>query len=226
VRVFVDKNAINGDSIIIGEKDCHHIWRVMRMKQGDRIVVCGDGMEYDCELIGDNEARILDERVSSEESEMQVVLFQGVPKQSKMDGIVQQCTELGVSEICPIITKFGEGQVGNKLDRWNKIAEESAKQCGRGRIPRVTEALDFAEACKRIGEFDWAIIPYEKAGVTDIIGNIEGKQGCIFIGSEGGFSESEVELAVLYGARIVTLGERILRTQTAGAAVLAKIFIK
>lgn len=226
MRIFVDKNAINGDSIIMGEKDCHHVWRVMRMKKGDRVVICdGEGMDYECELVEKNLARIIDERVSLGEPEVYITLFQGIPKQSKMEGIVQQCTELGISEICPITTQNGIGEMGNKLERWNKIAMESAKQCGRGRIPRVSDELAFSDACKKIPEYDWAIMAYEKAKEAEIIGEITGKKGCIFIGSEGGFSELEVALAVSHGARVVTLGNRILRTQTAGAAILAKLLI-
>ena len=162
-----------------------------------------------------------------------VTLFQGLPKSDKMDLIVQKCVELGVDRIVPVSTKRAVVKLDAKkeqtrLKRWNTISESAAKQSGRGVIPEVSGVMSFEKALEEAKKLDVLLIPYERAEhmveTRRVMGEIRpGQSVGIFIGPEGGFEESEVEEAVAAGARAITLGRRILRTETAGLAVMAML---
>ena len=167
---------------------------------------------------------------------VKLYLFQGLPKADKMEFIIQKAVELGVYEIIPVrtnrvIVKLDEKKEAKKIARWQQIAEGGAKQSGRGRIPEVKPVMALSEALTYAKNLEGVLIPYEKAegiGKTrEIIGGLKGKKSVgIFIGPEGGFDEKEVEAAMEAGALPVTLGKRILRTETAGLAMLSVLMFE
>ncbi len=210
---------------ICGE-DAGHITRVLRMSVGERLELCdGAGFDYDAEIVEIQKdcvtATLLNKSPSQSEPKTEFVLFQGLSKGDRMETVIQKAVELGVSEIVPVEMKRSVAK-GDKNDRWQKIATAAAKQSGRGRIPQVSSLLYSKDVIKRIPEFDLFLLPYEGGGapLKDLLLKTPKRVG-IWIGPEGGFDESEV--AAASGAEIVTLGKRILRTETAGPAVLAAL---
>ena len=218
--------------------DVNHIKNVLRMKPGDQVMVSdGEDMQYLCALESFTDGlvwfEIVDTWKENRELPSKLYLFQGLPKSDKMELIIQKATELGVHEVVPVVTgrtvvRLDEKKAQKKTARWNAIAESAAKQSGRSRIPQVREVMAFSEALAFAGELDVLLIPYEKAeGMESTRQAIEGirpgQSVGIFIGPEGGFEEAEVEQAMECGAAPVTLGRRILRTETAGFVVLSML---
>ena len=216
----------------------NHIRNVLRMRADEEVLIAdGQGAEYRCKLIELNEnevrAQILWKLDGNAELASAITLFQGLPKSDKMDLIVQKCVELGVDRIVPVSTKRAVVKLDAKkeetrLKRWNTISESAAKQSGRGVIPEVSGVMSFEKALEEAKKLEVLLIPYERAEhmaeTRRVMGEIRpGQSVGIFIGPEGGFEESEVEEAVAAGAKAITLGRRILRTETAGLAVLAML---
>ena len=237
-RFFIQHSQIQGSRLYVEGPDVNHIKNVLRMKRGDQVMVSdGEGMQYLCALESFADGlvwfEIVDTWKENRELSSKLYLFQGLPKSDKMELIIQKATELGVYEVVPVVTgrtvvRLDEKKAQKKTARWNAIAESAAKQSGRSRIPRVREAMTFSEALASAGELDVLLIPYEKAegmeATRQVIEGIRpGQSVGIFIGPEGGFEESEVEQAVALGAAPVTLGRRILRTETAGFVVLSML---
>ena len=235
-RFFVEPEQVSGNKIIIEGSDVNHITKVLRMKIGEELMVCdGTGLDYFCTIAKlDSDAVFCDvcnKWESYSELPVKVTLFQGLPKADKMELIIQKTVELGVCEIVPVamqrsIAKLDDKKAGRKIERWQSISESAAKQAGRGIIPKVTEPMNFAEALEYAKEMDSIIVPYENAkGISYTKEVIREAKACtrlaIFIGPEGGFADSEIERAKEAGAKLVTLGNRILRTETAGMATLA-----
>jgi len=236
-RFFVKPENILSDSIIIDGDDVKHIKNVLRLRCNDIITLC-DGMgtdfiarieKFESNLIY---ADIIDRRNNTTEPPIEVVLFQGIPKSDKMDLIVQKSVELGVTRIVPVITDRTvvilrtEKDKESKASRWQRIAMEAAKQSNRGIIPIVDLPLDFNRALEFSRKMQLGIIPYEKENVKSLRGVLKeynAKSIAVFIGPEGGFSQNEVDEAVSAGMISVTLGPRILRTETAGIAVLSAV---
>lgn len=233
---FVNPEQIEHDKILVEGSDVNHMKNVLRMRPGEQMEINdGNGTSYLCELEGyeAEKARlqILEFRKADVELPSKLYLFQGLPKSDKMELIIQKSVELGVYEVIPMATKrtivkLDEKKSAKKTVRWNMIAEGGAKQSGRSRIPEVREVMTYADALKYAEELDVVLIPYEKAEgmqkTRQIISRIEpGQSVGVFIGPEGGFEESEVELAAEHGAMPITLGRRILRTETAGIAALS-----
>ena len=228
---------INDKTVTITGGDVNHIKNVLRMKVGEEIAVSNgqDGKEYRCgiaEFAEDSvrcELRFVKE--DGVELPVQVVLFQGLPKGDKMELIIQKAVELGVWEIVPMaakrcVVKLDDRKAASKVSRWQSIAEAAAKQSKRGIIPKVSSVVDFARAVEMAREMDVRLIPYELAegmGHTrEMLDRIQpGQRVAIFIGPEGGFEESEIDRAAREGVEPITLGRRILRTETAGMTVLA-----
>ena len=221
-----------GETVVITGGDAAHISRVLRMKRGDLAIVCdGNGTDLLCRITetADNAVTldILDRRASVGEPDVSVRLFQCVPKADKMDFIVQKAVELGAAEIVPVISKRCVSRpdaksAAKKRERWQRIAEEAAKQCGRGKIPAVGEMIGFADAVGAHSEGDCGIIFYECGGkrLGEIIGeNVRALD--VYIGSEGGFEKYEIDAAEAAGIVPATLGTRILRCETAPVAALA-----
>lgn len=222
---FVDKEAFLKDPILIDGEEANHIVKVLRMNVGENVTIFdGEGNCAEC-TIGKIEGKSVIAEVkrryeSETEPKLKVTLFQGIPKNPKMDLIIQKATELGVTRIVPVNTKRIVAKIDkeSKMERLRRIAFEAAKQCGRAYIPKVEDPVSFEKALEMMGECDAAIIPYEceKDGKIGDALPKEAKTLGIMIGPEGGFEEYEVEAAEKIGAKRVTLGKRILRTETAG----------
>ncbi|MGN0594068.1 MAG: 16S rRNA (uracil(1498)-N(3))-methyltransferase [Hominimerdicola sp.] len=232
-RFFTDKNNIGQNTINIIGQDAFHIGRSLRMRLHDEITVCCEGEEYQCEIltISDSmvECKILSHKPSENEPNIKLTLFQAVPKSDKLDFIVQKAVELGAAEICPVLTsrcvsRPDKKSCAKKLDRLNKIALEAAKQSGRGIIPTVTEIISFDECVKRMSKFDFPLMCYEKGGKQLAeTGLKDNSTVAVFIGSEGGFSPEEAEIAVNSGIIPIGLGNRILRCETAPISAISII---
>ena len=233
----MEEGQICGDRIVITGEDVNHIKNVLRMKIGEEIAVSNgvDGREYRCEV-----AQLLSDEVvcklrfikeNDVELPAQVYLFQGLPKADKMELIIQKAVELGVYSVIPVATrrsivKLDDKKAAAKQNRWQGIAEAAAKQSKRKIIPKIEKVMSFAEALEIAKELEVRLIPYELAEdmshTKEIIERIrEGQKIAIFIGPEGGFDETEIALASEVGVEPITLGKRILRTETAGMTVLA-----
>lgn len=241
-RFFVDIDGRDvGTDINITGGDVNHIKNVLRLRIGEHVVVSdGRGRDYTCRIaqIGTDVVicNIEDINDNFAELSVEVTLFQGYPKSDKMDLIVQKMVELGVHRIVPVFTartivKLDQKKAAKKTDRYRTIAESAAKQSGRGIIPEVAEPVSFAEALELAKELDMNIIPYEEAEGMEqarkIISGIRGHRSLgVFIGPEGGFAREEVEQAQAIGAECITLGHRILRTETAGLAVMSIIMFQ
>ena len=232
---FVPEGPDEAGQIHITGSDVHHIRSVLRMKPGEQVVISdGSDKDYYCEITelnpGEITVQVLKETEAAE-LPARLILYQGLPKGEKMELIIQKAVELGVYEIVPVATK----RVVVKLDakkeekkrlRWQSIAESAAKQAGRALIPQVAPCMNFDKALRMCNGLDAALIPYEKAEgmqhARDQVRALHGKHSIgIFIGPEGGFEESEIEAARGAGAVPITLGHRILRTETAGLTMLS-----
>ncbi|WZL74626.1 16S rRNA (uracil(1498)-N(3))-methyltransferase [Clostridiaceae bacterium 35-E11] len=238
-RFFVDKNNVLEDEgmiLINNQDDVKHITKVLRLTEKERVEVCdGDRYDYIGEIISATKTevrvRIIEKYSSKTEANICITLYQGLPKSAKMDIIVQKCTELGVNQIVPLMTQRTVVQLKDKkseekkLERWQKIADEAAKQCKRGILPNISAPITFQQMLKHMSEYDLIVIPYEKEeaiGLKSIIRKNDAfKKVAIIIGPEGGFEEDEVMAAKDAGAVPLTLGPRILRTETAGFVTLS-----
>ena len=236
-RFFVDVDGRDiGTDISITGGDVNHIKNVLRLKVGQEITVSnGRGRDYTCSIseLGRDEVLCHVEDVNDNFAELpvEVTLFQGYPKSDKMDLIVQKMVELGVCRIVPVFTartivKLDAKKAAKKVQRWNEIAKSAAKQSKRGMIPEVKSVMSFKEAVEYGKSMDMLLIPYEDAeGIVhsrQVVESVKGKKSLgIYIGPEGGFPEEEVSLAMEAGAEPITLGHRILRTETAGMTLLS-----
>lgn len=240
-RFYVENFNGTGNTVDITGGDVNHIKNVLRLKNGDEIIVGdGSGNDYTCRIESMEKDRvtavICDVTRNAAELETKIILFQGMPKSDKLEFIIQKAVELGVYEIVPVITKrtivkIEKNKEEKKLERYNAIAASAAKQSGRGVIPRIMPFMSFPEALSYAKGFDMSIIPYENAKdmeyARNVIQDIKGKKTLgIFIGPEGGFAEEEVGDAVSMGAKCISLGGRILRTETAGLAALSIIMFE
>ena len=240
-QFFVEPEQINTNdkSVIITGSDVNHIKNVLRMKVGEELSVSNgqDGCEYRCGIVGiDTDSIRCELRFIKEdgvELPVKVTLFQGLPKSDKMETIIQKAVELGAYEIVPVetkrcVVKLDEKKAKAKTVRWRNIAEAAAKQSKRGIIPNVEPPMSFSDALKYASDMEIRLIPYELAQDMEhtrkILSNIRsGQRIALFIGPEGGFETDEIAKAKEAGFHAVTLGKRILRTETAGMTVLAWI---
>ena len=240
-RFYVNQNQITDPAIRITGPDVNHIKNVLRMKQGEEIIICnGQGKDCYCiiDRVSEDEIIASVQTVKATESELgtRITLFQGLPKSDKMELIIQKAVELGVYEIVPVMTKRvivkldDKKKEAKKLERWQAIAEGAAKQSGRGIIPIVKPVQTYAQAIDYAITFDKNMIPYENANgmqhTREIMNGLsKHKTVGVFIGPEGGFEEAEIDRAKQAGIDPITLGKRILRTETAGLAVLAMMVL-
>lgn len=233
-KFFVKKEQIGERQITLLEEDAKHLATVLRSKEGEEILVCdGEGMDYVCALadISPKEvvADILEKHPCEVEPEVKITLYQGLPKADKMEWIIQKTVELGVDRIVAVATTHSvvklDKKEGKKIERWQKIAEAAAKQSGRGKIPEIGEkVLSFSQALAEAKTMDGVIIPYEKekeGGLRGFVKGFSGKSIGVFIGPEGGFAEEEIKKAIEAEVVPVTLGKRILRTETAGMVTVS-----
>ncbi|MCI8631534.1 MAG: 16S rRNA (uracil(1498)-N(3))-methyltransferase [Firmicutes bacterium] len=243
-RLFVDPEMIEDGIVNITDAgDVHHITRVLRLREGDTVDVSDKTeYEYECKIILSAadivRAEIVEKKKFSREPSIKVTLFQGIPKSGKMESIVQKCVELGIYEIVPLWTErtvvTDKGNFGKKIDRWQKIADEAVKQCRRGIIPHIEEDVKLTELCSHkpgslcLTDYDLVLLAYEgeeNLSIKDCLSGLSENPVdiAIIIGPEGGFSDAEVRMLTNEGAHSVTLGKTILRTETAGPAMLAMI---
>ncbi|MCI7812501.1 MAG: 16S rRNA (uracil(1498)-N(3))-methyltransferase [Lachnospiraceae bacterium] len=236
---FVDPDQIGEKEIQITGKDVNHIKNVLRMQPGEEICINSgqDNREYRCEIASLSEEEICAKIMWVEEVGMElpnkIYLFQGLPKSDKMEWIIQKAVELGVYEIVPVATKRAVVKLDvkkeqNKRKRWQGISESAAKQSKRTMIPQIHPVLTFEQAVEYARNLDVKLIPYELAEgmkkTRELFTGIgPGQSVAVFIGPEGGFDEQEVAFAMQCGVIPVTLGKRILRTETAGMAVLSML---
>ncbi len=230
-RFFSDNIDPDSDTIVIDSEDAKHITSVLRMKKGDKAIICDKNCtDYLCELEnGDKnyaEFRIIESKSNSAEPDIEITLFQAVPKNDKLDFIVQKATELGATRIVPFISKRcvskpDSKSAEKKVQRLQRICYEASKQCGRGIIPEVMPFTDFKSAVNSIDNDTTALIFYECGGEKIKNIDLSKKKIAIFIGSEGGFEKEEVDFAISKGFISAYLGERILRCETAPIAALA-----
>ena len=238
-QFFVEPHQIQGNRVLIEGGDVNHIKNVLRMKVGEEIAVSNgqDGKEYRCGILELGEECIVCElrfvKEDGVELSSQVYLFQGLPKADKMEMIIQKCVELGVYAVVPVATKrcvvkLDDKKSKSKIARWQGIAEAAAKQSKRRIVPEIMDVMSFRQALQFVSDFEVKIIPYELAEnmekTKEIIQNIKpGQKIAVFIGPEGGFEEAEIETAMENGIKPITLGKRILRTETAGFTILSWI---
>ena len=238
---FVSPEQVREEKIYVEGSDVNHMKNVLRMKLHEKAEISdGESRTYLCEVEAYEEdvaiLHILEEMEVDTEPASKLYLFQGLPKSDKMELIVQKAVELGVYQVIPVamkrsVVRLDDKKAAKKADRWNSIAESAAKQAGRSRIPEVTMPLSYNEALKMAEELDVTLLPYELAGgmevTREVIRQIKSGQSVgIFIGPEGGFEPEEVDAAVSMGAKVITLGRRILRTETAGFATLAVLMFE
>lgn len=233
---FIAAEQISSDRITITGNDVNHIKNVLRMKEGQQVLISnGSDKDYLCVI-----TKILAEQIETEiisideegtELPAKLYLFQGLPKSDKMELIIQKAVELGVYQVIPVATKrtvvkLDAKKEETKLKRWNAIAESAAKQSKRMIVPEVTQVMTLKEAFEYAALFDCNLIPFEHAkgmsGTKEEIGRLKaGMEIGIFIGPEGGFDDSEISLALEKHVVPITLGKRILRTETAGLTTLS-----
>jgi 16S rRNA (uracil1498-N3)-methyltransferase len=235
-KFFVEPENIQGDNIFIYGEDVNHITKVLRLGPNNIIIVCdGNGKDYKVSIQEINKkeikTKVLESSYSLSESPIRVALYQGIPKAGKMEYIIQKTTELGIDRIVPVTTRRTVVKIEDKkseqkkVQRWQKVAYEAAKQSNRGRVPHVAYPISYEEALKQLSLMDINLMPYEKEKTNHLKNVLKADMKAqsigILIGPEGGFSDEEVQMSKDENLNIVTLGPRILRTETAGAAVLA-----
>lgn len=229
-RFFVDKKNINveNNTCIIEGEDVKHISKVLRCRIGEELEVCdNDNNEYICEITDIDKSQVnlnIVEKVDIQrESDLKIKVYQGLPKGPKMEMILQKLTEVGVDEIILVqtkrtVVKVDDKKEDKKIERWERIIYEAAKQSKRGKIPTLRGVLSFKEALADMKENDFNVAPYENERTKSIKQAIKGvdiNNIGIFVGPEGGFEETEIEAIEEIGGQSVSLGPRILRTETA-----------
>lgn len=232
---YIKEEQMENDKIVIKGEDVRHIKNVLRYKIGDLIDICDDkGTQYSGRILEYKENEVLveieDVFNTNKEPDFNITLYQGLPKGDKMELIIQKCTELGISEIVPtytdrVIVKLDGTAAQKKVERWNKIAKEASKQCGRQKVPKVNEIFNLKNIIEIIPKYDIVLVAYEAETnnkIKQVLTNRkkDWKDIAIVVGPEGGFSEKDMDLLVGENVQRVTLGPRILRTETAGFVTL------
>lgn len=226
---FVESNNRHGDFYLINGSDFNHIKNVLRMCKGDTFLVSEGGKSSLCEIEGFEAdcviARIIEENFQDTSLPVKIYLFQGLPKSDKMELIIQKAVELGAEGIIPVemnrcVVKLDEKKKKSKVSRWQLISESAAKQSKRTVIPKINDVLTYKQAIEKASKMDLFLVPYEnKNGMNatkEALSKIKsGDSVGIFIGPEGGFEDSEIEAAINAGGKTISLGKRILRTETA-----------
>jgi RNA methyltransferase, rsmE family len=237
---FVEEEQVNGENAYISGSDVNHIVNVLRMKIGEELLISVKGdWDYLCKIEEIENDRVnlkLLESMEQRELPIKLTLLQGIPKSDKIEMIIQKATELGVSEIIPVktnrvVVKIDEKKTQAKVNRWNAIAQSAAKQSKRSIIPKVLNPQTLDNALEIVKDYGVKLLPYENADgikkTKDILNSLNSKNNiAVFIGPEGGFEEAEVKKSTDSGFEVITLGKRILRTETAGLALLSNIMIR
>lgn len=236
---FVDENSRQGKFYSISGSDFNHISNVLRMKTGDKILVSCGGKSDLCEITSFESdsvlVKLLEENFQDTSLPVKIVLFQGLPKSDKMELIIQKAVELGVEEIIPVemsrcVVKLDEKKKKSKTARWQAIAESAAKQSKRTSVPAVFDAMSYKQALTKANELDLLLVPYEsKNGMADTKNALSEIKSAmtigIIIGPEGGFDEKEIDEAIKAGGKVISLGKRILRTETAAITAASMVML-
>lgn len=245
-KFFVKQEQIEENKIIIQGQDVNHIKKVLRAKIGDELQICnsdkGENFLCDIEKIEiENIICNIKEKIEEQiESNVEVTIFQGLPKADKMEYIIQKSVELGVYDITPVemkrcVVKLDDKDKVKKVDRWQKISEVAAKQCGRDIIPKINNVINIKKVCDFIKNYDIVLVAYENEKQNSLKEQLKNIKNTlmtandrkirigIVIGPEGGLEEHDVQLLNDNGAKIITLGKRILRTETVALNVLSII---
>ena len=239
-KFFVKEEEIENNKINITGEDINHIKNVLRLEIGENIYICNKdtSKSYMCKIIAldSNEVRceMLEEVLNSTEADTYIHIFQGLPKADKFEFIIEKCTEIGVKEITPVtmnrsIVKLDEKDKTKKLDRWQKIAEVAAKQSKRDSILKVNNVINFKNIFEKVQDYDILLVAYEDEKETTlkkVLNKFKYKQNlkiAVLIGPEGGIDENEINLCKESGFTSVTLGKRILRTETAPLVISSNI---
>lgn len=242
-RFFVEPYQVEEEKhlIHITGTDVNHIKNVLRMKTGEEVWISDGGeKEYRCQIENMDADEVLLHIIYAQEPDYElpnrIYLFQGLPKADKMELIIQKAVELGAFAVVPVetkrcVVKLDAKKSQKKVARWQQIAESAAKQSKRMLIPQVHEVMSYKQALEFAAQMDVCLIPYELAKgmkeTREVLSQIRPGQSIgIFIGPEGGFEEKEVEMAMQAGAHAITLGRRILRTETAGLAILSVLMFQ
>ncbi len=243
-RFFVEQGQLNQSEITLSSNDYNHIHNVLRMKVGEEVLLCYDGgdKEYQCVITGFDTSlqqvflAVTDVFGNARELPAMITLFQGYPKGDKMETIVQKAVELGASSVVPVmmkrcVVKLDEKKSKKKVERLQAVALSAAKQAKRGIIPEVSDVMSIAQAVNAAKDYDLVLVPYENANgmqyAKEVIQSAsEFKKIAIFIGPEGGFEENEVAMIEAIGGKTISLGHRILRTETAGMTVLSLLMFQ
>ncbi|KJS22940.1 MAG: hypothetical protein VR72_03350 [Clostridiaceae bacterium BRH_c20a] len=236
-RFFVSPENIKGEEIQIKDSDVHHLTQVLRLKEGEKVIVFdGTGLEYEIIIrslaVGLVIGEIQGVTSSTRDSLIGVTLVQGIPKGDKMELIIQKCTEVGIAKIIPVLTertvvKLDDGKKGKRHERWQKIAQEASKQCRRATVPQIGEICTWEEYLTKVSNNEPVLVLWENETARGIKSYLQENNGLnkltIVIGPEGGLAQQEVDKLLAIGAQTVSLGPRILRTETAGLAALVMV---
>ncbi|HEY8346615.1 MAG TPA: RsmE family RNA methyltransferase [Symbiobacteriaceae bacterium] len=230
-RFFVER--VEGDRVRLDKEDSHHLLRVLRARVGEPFTVLCGGMEYHCRLVGHHEGyahgEVVETRPATGEPAVHITLFQGLAKGDKLETVIQQGTQLGINEFVPVVTsrsvvKLEPRKAAERVQRWRRIAREAAAQSRRGAVPHVRDVEHWHHVVTQSRHYDLALVPWEEGGepLRSVLADVPApRRIAIFIGPEGGFAPEEISLAREHGARPVTLGPRILRTELAGLVAAA-----
>ena len=241
-KFFVAENQIDNNKITIIGDDVNHIKYVLRQKSGDKITICDTSKEQDylCKIDKIEEksidCNIIEKLENNTESNVKVTIFQGLPKADKLELVIQKSVELGAYDITPLqmkrcVVKLNEKDKLKKIQRWQKISEVAAKQCGRNIIPKINNIVNVKEVCNLCNEYDIVLIAYENEKENTLKKELKNLKKldkeeikvAVIIGPEGGIAPEEIEMFEENGAKIITLGNRILRTETVALSVLSII---
>ncbi|MDK2822670.1 MAG: rRNA (uracil1498-N3)-methyltransferase [Clostridia bacterium] len=236
-RFFVSPQGIEGEKVYITGSEAHHLVEVLRLKEGDQVIIIdGTGLEYEVRINTITEGIVKGDikgvTSSTRDTSVKVTLVQGIPKGDKMELIIQKCTELGVTKIIPILTertvvKLDNDKKKKRQERWQKIAQEASKQCKRATVPEVTEIIKWEQYLNSIDDGEEIIVLWEDELTRGLKSYLQVKKKLgslsLVIGPEGGFSPSEITQLRNKGAKTVSLGPRILRAETAGLAALTMV---
>jgi 16S rRNA (uracil1498-N3)-methyltransferase len=238
-RFFVSTSDFHDEQVVLGKRQAHQIRNVLRMNKGDRIIVLDNtGYEYEAVLTEIKKDRVLGQieqkRPAAGEPQVRLTLYQSLLSRDKFELVLQKCTEVGVSRFVPVITqrslvRYADTVTPNKLARWQRIIAEAAEQSHRGQIPELAESLNFADSLSGLAEFDLRLIASPDEHNTTLrkalhsSNRTKPRTPALFIGPEGGFTDQEFKLVCDAGATPVSLGPRILRTETAAVVTAALI---
>lgn len=232
---FVSEQNKQGDCYCICDSDYNHIKNVLRMDIGDRLLISCNGKSDLCQIesFGTDSlvAKIIENDYTDTELPVKIYLFQGLPKGDKMEYIIQKCVELGVFAIIPVemshcVVKLDAKKSKAKQSRWQAISESAAKQSKRNIIPQIMDVCSYSKAIEFAKNLDTILVPYENEegmkATKNILENLKNAKSIgIFIGPEGGFDKTEIEKAINANSKIVSLGKRILRTETAAICAVS-----